>query len=283
MIVDDIFRFNYIMDSAKTGRQLKATKLKADQIKYQPGGYPQWRLDSKAMSKGSDSNGILAFNESNTVLRRHVQTRFILDALYAYAKDLRDEKLGAIEKMFSQSKEPGDPDLLSPWRDALAWAHQSPGSFHSSTSSSVSAETLKGRQRDLARIAEHVRNMFSEHSKRMKVNKSGAKVKGEHAFTSLEIEHRQDVLRGLSLEFSKKPLMEEMEHIFDGQSLARIRASYAYTYDLERHMYRDGGNWSRFPWNVAFRELGLIKSQKSGDYVPVNGVTYDHMKVHNKF
>jgi len=266
------------MDSAKTGRQLKASKLKADQRKYQPGGYPQWRLDSKAMKKGSEFNGILASNESNVVLKRQVKTPFILDALYVYAKDLRDEKLRAIEMMFSGSTESGDPDLLSPWLEAFAWAHTSPD-----ISGSVNAEIHKGRQRDLARIAEHVHHMFSEHSKRMKVNKSGAKGRGEYAFTSLEIEHRQDVLRGLSLEFSQKPRIEEMEHIFDTHSLARIRASYAYTYDLQKHKFRDGGNWSRFPWNVAFRELGLIKCQKNGDFVPVSAAIYEYMKVHNKF
>jgi len=46
------------------------------------------------------------------------------------------------------------------------------------------------------------------------------------------------------------------------EEIARLRASYAYVYDSKQH--ERGAGWSRFPWDVAMRELCAIKAQAVG-------------------
>ena len=54
--------------------------------------------------------------------------------------------------------------------------------------------------------------------------------------------------------------------------LARYCASYAYKYDAEVSF----GKWSRFPWNVAFREL---KASALGPYKAVTSNFYGQFKL----
>ncbi|KAJ7608107.1 RNA dependent RNA polymerase-domain-containing protein [Mycena polygramma] len=88
----------------------------------------------------------------------------------------------------------------------------------------------------------HVKEMYEEH--RTKV------ARGKDQFTNLPIEQRQDILRELSRKFADGPA--------DLDEAARLKASYAYIYDLETQKPRTSNPWSRFPWDVAFREVEHI-------------------------
>ena len=54
--------------------------------------------------------------------------------------------------------------------------------------------------------------------------------------------------------------------------VARLRASYAYLYDWTK---KQGG--TRFPWNVAMRELGAIKLRARQDFKPISQDFYEKM------
>jgi len=63
------------------------------------------------------------------------------------------------------------------------------------------------------------------------------------------------------------------------EEVARLRASYAYKYD---HEVRFSG-WTRFPWDVAMRELGAIKARATGRHKTIAGEFYDHFNMkHSK-
>ncbi|KAJ7665536.1 RNA dependent RNA polymerase-domain-containing protein [Mycena rosella] len=103
----------------------------------------------------------------------------------------------------------------------------------------------------------------------------------------LPIERKQDILRELSRDLATGPPGLSMDAVRDflyavvatgadglaGQDeAARIKASYAYFYDSEQAWTK----WSRFPWNVAFRELCLIKCRsRKTSLKPVNSEFYE--------
>ncbi len=145
-----------------------------------------------------------------------------------------------------------------------------------SSSSSVQLIIAQAKQRDLKRIEEHVKASYQVHANNKKamssrLNRSKSKNSemgggGGADFTNCNIIDRQDVLRKSSKFFHEHPTPEEMEVITDSEEIARLRASYAYMYDLEVHKYgRDGKRrWSRFPFDVAARELCAIKANSLG-------------------
>lgn len=92
-------------------------------------------------------------------------------------------------------------------------------------------------------------------------------------FTTWSIETRQDQLRRMSREFVSGP-PEEQTLVFSAEEVARLRASYAYVYDWA---CKPGG--SRFPWNVAMRELGEIKLRARKDFKPISQDFYEKMSM----
>ena len=145
--------------------------------------------------------------------------------------------------------------------------------------SSVQLIIAQAKQRDLKRIEDHVKASYQVHSNNKKAmstrltksksknsERGGGGGSGGADFTNCNIIDRQDVLRKSSKFFHEHPTPEEMEVITDWEEIARLRASYAYMYDLEVHKYgRDGKQrWSRFPFDVAARELCAIKANSLG-------------------
>ena len=61
-----------------------------------------------------------------------------------------------------------------------------------------------------------------------------------------------------------------------------LAASYAYVYDWKmrsRSSNHVGDGWSRFPWNVAFRELCQIKAAAVGPSKTVTTTFYENFKL----
>jgi hypothetical protein len=100
---------------------------------------------------------------------------------------------------------------------------------------------------------------------------------GGPKFTNRKIESRQDQLRWLSREFVGGPPADETL-VFSPEEVARLRASYAYVYDWGDGKY--GG--TRFPWNVAMRELGEIKLRARKDFKPISQDFYEKMSMRRK-
>jgi len=83
------------------------------------------------------------------------------------------------------------------------------------------------------------------------------------------IERRQDRLRNMSSAFASKPTPGTIRY-FSMTDVARVRASYAYHYD-----WTQKSSPTRFPWDVAMRDLGLIKSQAHGSFKACTSAFYD--------
>jgi len=66
---------------------------------------------------------------------------------------------------------------------------------------------------------------------------------------------------------------DEEGSLFSQEEVARLRASYAY---LDDWTNRKG---TRFPWNVAFNDLGEIKLRASRDFKPISWDFYERMSM----
>jgi hypothetical protein len=97
--------------------------------------------------------------------------------------------------------------------------------------------------------------------------------KGGADFSNQSIKTRQDCLRRVSRAFVGGPPAEET-FVFSQEEVAKLRASYAYVYDWMKH----GGD-TRFPWNVAFDELGEIKLRAQKDFKPISREFYEKMSI----
>jgi len=189
-----------------------------------------------------------------------VQGKFIMDDLRNAAIKEKEHQLTEVDTIFKPLENEPDADLIRPWADAEAWAERGEPTF------------VKKKKLDLSRIAKHVHEMYRQHKKHLKNHNN---LDTGVNFTDLPIEARQDKLRSVSKAFVSGPQIEDLETIPDAAMLARYRASYAYKYDAEMSF----GKWSRFPWNVAFRELCLIKASALGPYKVVTTNFYERFKL----
>ena len=106
---------------------------------------------------------------------------------------------------------------------------------------------------------------------------SPSKLKVSESFTDQPIEARQDILRKNSREFASFPVVESL--FMSSDDIALIRASCAYVYDYEKKKYGPPPSFTRFPWDVAMRELCTIKAKATGRHKTVSGDFYDHFNI----
>ncbi|KAJ6598976.1 RNA dependent RNA polymerase-domain-containing protein [Mycena vulgaris] len=277
------YMFGKTLDGAKTGLSVLPTVYTRDCRTYDKRP-PVWK------EAGKKKTGQSAIDQTNTLnlTRDPGLDVFIMDKLHSHidrgkwgsvwGKDLKDK----IDARFSVPHLV-DTDLTAPWlafvekeaakkdadkirrgQIALMAQHalQAPGL---STADRTVAEWLldEGQanpETDIERIQKHVAAVWDKH-----------KCKIDSKFSKLPIERRQDILRELSRDFATGPT----GLLIDADEAARIKASYAYVHDTEAKR----GDWSRFPWNVAFRELCLIKCRASDSFKPVKSEFYERMKV----
>ncbi|KAF8912203.1 RNA dependent RNA polymerase-domain-containing protein [Gymnopilus junonius] len=252
-------KFCRVLDAPKTGYRIKKETLAADTKMYSNSLGPRWKAEMKKK--------IGKTNESNmTYTRRDVAKLgpFIMDVLRHAADKEKDGLLTEMDIKFAPLRIALDPVLVAPWEAAEAWAER--GS---------NAELTRMKRYDLSIIAKHVQNIFNKHKEVISVN---TRKKDSAGFTNLPIEARQDRLRAISKEFYSGPQLSQLQLVPDEATLARWRASYAYKFDAEQHMRKTG--WSRFPWNVAMRDLCLIKASASpGQYTPMIDEFAQRMKL----
>jgi RNA-dependent RNA polymerase len=216
--------------------------LRKDVNKFQRRG-PGWKETAedkqKLLRRGS--------NEAN--LRRSgsmFQVTFIMDIIKSLAGMENDRYQRLIDEKFQDTRFPiADADLIAPWLEIRAIADR------------VATEEGNDRKkRDLKRIEDHVQFMYNEHKLQRQPTKKAPSDK-RAAFSDFRIEIRQEKLRQLSKEFFSIPCADELE--FSERERARLLASYAYYYDSQQRK-----KWSRFPWDLAMRELCAIKAHKDG-------------------
>ncbi|KAF5380169.1 hypothetical protein D9615_006104 [Tricholomella constricta] len=246
------YKFCKVLDAPKTGLKIKSATLTSDLIKYNDSRGPEWKQKKPKSDSKYDcpSNAPFTRRGKNEFITGH----FIMDVLSNQAKKERDRTLAQMEEIFKPLEELSDPHLTQPWVDAVEMAKRG------------SPELARAKQMDLSKIAEHVQTMFRMH--RSDINKT---------FTNQAIESRQDILRNLSKRFAASPSPDELMTFTDAASISRLRASYAYLYDLEQKKRSLG--WSRFPWDVALRELCHIKASALGPCKTVTTGFYERFKL----
>ncbi|CAA7259841.1 unnamed protein product [Cyclocybe aegerita] len=259
------YMFCMTLDGIKTGMSVLPETEREDAKKYNKRA-PRWKETEEERDRKTS-------NETNAKRPRELG-RFIMDELHNKATTEGENWLVRIGNHFkSVASAKTDEALVEPYRKALEmcrrWA------------------TEEGNHRpseDLKKLEEHVRKVYDDHRTEMsspkKTSRSSPK-KDKGSFTDQPIEVRQDKIRELSRRFADFPKPGEL--MMHDEEVARIRASYAYYYDCERRRGYDVP-WSRFPFDVAMRELCAIKARAAGRYKVVDGGFYDHfnMKHPNK-
>lgn len=243
--------FNLVLDGAKTGLKVSPHVLSKDRKEYAQ-KVLQWKEFSKNLKE-------VTTDETNAARARPlVGTKFVMDIIQDYAKKQGEIQLSKVEqKMNACSVFIADKELTAPWDAAWSIANRSQN---------------EDRLKDLNAIKTHVQGVYQKH--RSQVTSVHGRKKGA-AFTDLPIEIRQDELRALSKEFAAKP--SPLAAVTEAEA-AMIKASYAYLYDVEQRA-RAGTKWTRFPWDMAIRELCAIKARAGGSWKALNGEFYERMMI----
>jgi len=266
-------RFCKVLDGAKTGLTIKPNTRTEDARQYGHPRGPKWKSagDKKKTDKVPDA---AKYDKTNTLFLKRpltggvfIRGPFIMDVILKAAKVERKRRLAEMDTLFSPLNEDPDPHLTKPWLDVAQMAEEGPTS------------EVNSKRRDLSLIAVHVKAMYNEHRAK---GKNVVKGTGS-SFTSLAIEIRQDSLRALSKKFASSPRPEELNSLMDASTISRLRASYAYLYDSEENDPKkpngNGNGWSRFPWDVAMRDLCQIKADALGPHKTITTDFYERFKV----
>jgi RNA-dependent RNA polymerase len=250
------------LDGAKTGWKVKNETLMGDRRHYLQSLGPKWKAKKQTFTHANTGNLVYLTRSKTSIF---VQGAFIMDVLLDAALKEKEQLLGELEKLFTGFPLEPDSDLIRPWNEAQRWAaKEAPG---------VDTET---KQDDLDIIATHVRNVYGKHREDMKSKKPKSSVPGV-PFSNLPIEVRQDCMRSISRAFTTFPQVDDLQTIPDQATIARLRASYAFKYDAEQNARK--GGWSRFPWNVAMRELCTIKATTLGPSKTVTNNFYEKFRI----
>ena len=221
---------------------------------------PNWKEPSKLLAKNTrDMDNRLPLKRPKSL------DKFVMDLL----RDVMDfecaSEEGNIEKnvcagLYS-SPIPLDPHLTAPYLNARSRATE------------LAEKGVKWMEQELNFIEAHVKAVAAK--ERVEMDKA-RKEKGLRSFTELPIERRQDVLRKLSREFHALP---QKLLCFDKDEAKRVMASFAYKHDHET----TSGKWTRFPWNVAMRQLCEIKAKALGSSSTLSNSFYHYMAIHTAY
>jgi RNA-dependent RNA polymerase len=198
--------------------------------------------------------------------------KFIMDVLYDQANNEGDKWHARIDEHFSKVSRNGlDEDLAGPWNRAVELGERW-----------VTEEGNDRIKRELESLKTHVARLWEENRAQMlptpRKQVKNSPTRGKSAsFTELPIEVRQDKFRILSKAFTSFPRPNQF--IMADEEVARIRASYAYVYDVDKKKSSGTNNFTRFPWNVGMRELCAIKARATGRHKTVSGDFYDHFNM----
>jgi RNA-dependent RNA polymerase len=278
--------FCTVLDGAKSGMTILPERYRRHRNNKQFGTQftPQWK-----MVPGRTTHQL-------ELRRRDPSSPFVMDFLQAAMEKESVKQLKRIDEHFSALRKEKDPDLIAPWRDAEAGAEVLLGKPESEERmrevGQAQMDALKAIKTHVERVCEWCDGLMKTTPPVTTTTSSGggggggsraaattnratiiATSDGKSWFTTRSIERRQDRLRRMSHEFVSGPPAGET-WVFGEEEVARLRASYAYLYDWER---KTGG--TRFPWNVAMRELGLIKLRARKDFKPISQEFYEKMSM----
>lgn len=249
-----------MLDGSKTGLTVLPSVLAMDTLKYQKRP-PVWKenMDDKSIVRAQEGN------EANTTRPSHLGPS-IMDLLHRIASLECDRQLQAVEAKFENPEQSGvDTDLATPWWTAVALSER------------FLAETGSSRmQDDLRHISEHIQRCYIEHRASVSTvtTSTGSRAQpSKTSFTNLTIQKRQDTLRAISHKFASAPSPSEV--LLPEEQLRCLKASYAYLLDYQER----ATHWTRFPWDMAFRELCLIKCRAKGNFKAITNDFYQQFSM----
>ena len=255
-------RFCMTLDGFKTGMTVREDVLKNDTKIYQKRP-PKWKETEEERERFYASGQ----NEQN-LPRPSFLGRFIMDELHKQAEEEGNIWLAKIESTFKMlapnHRCSVDEDLVAPWNKAIE-----------SSNRLATVDNYTRMKEELEAIAQHVKKVYTDHRSSLASPSKNVRNSPKKAvpFTGQPIEVRQDKFRKFSMDFASFPPPGKFLSMRD-EEIARLKASYAYKYDHEVRL-----SWTRFPWDVAMRELGAIKARATGRYKPVAGEFYDHFNM----
>lgn len=228
-------RFCKVLDGPKTGWRVKDSSFRSDMNQYYHPRGPEWKSEPKKM----DMTNIPFPKRQND--SPFIKGRFIMDVLRDAVKDQKKDCMIALDMLFPQAPTHiyKDLQLCAPWEEYLKWCETG---------------DMETKKEDLTKIQIHIESSYDEHQAMLRCA-------GKKSFTGKPIEKRQDVIRSLSKSFVASPSLESLSYFSSQSHLNSVRASYAYVYDISS-LKKQGKSprASRFPWNVAMRELCRIKA-----------------------
>ena len=249
-----------MLDGAKTGKTILQGRYQQDRCsrKYGTQYVPEW--------KAVQDNLVHQYP-----LARQGLSTFVMDVLKAAMDSASSAQFQRIDAHFSALLKQRDADLIAPWQEAEA------GIQELLARPETQAQNVAHAQQDaLDAIKRHVAQVYELSNTlimRPRATQSEREKGNKADFTTRSIELRQDCLRRVSLEFVGGPdRAETAVGLLNEDEVARLRASYAYLYDWTR---KPGG--TRFPWNVAMRDLGAIKLRARKDLKPLSQDFYEKM------
>ncbi|KAH6914841.1 RNA dependent RNA polymerase-domain-containing protein [Coprinopsis sp. MPI-PUGE-AT-0042] len=233
------YMFCAILDGTKSGLRVKSEVEASDGRKYDYSPRP-WKEHQNSSKKK-----VLKLKAYNAVplVRPHKLGPFIMDEIHEHSKHEADNLIAYLHNFCKENvNHSKDPHLTAPYQEA-------------ETKLRGPAKELYAA--DLNKIKHHVRQMFAKHKAEMAPSHGSPSKSRSAEFSRGHITTRQDVIRRLSREFAQSPDPSTM--FMTSDAVAKVKASYAYIYDLEQ--WRRGEKASRFPWNVAFRDLCELKAK----------------------
>jgi len=240
------------LDGGKTGMAVRPDVLSKDKKTYNKRP-PVWKETDE------DRENINRWEENQpNAIRPPKLSKFIMDTIYDYGKKAGGLWKSQVEENFEKfvtSNRTKDEDLVGPWNNAVLRAEQ------------LKRESSSLMDEHLNKIKLHVEAMFQEHSQDLASPKKSPSKK-----RAAQRSEQQEALRALSIRFAGFPLPESVPS-FSSEEIATLRASYAYLYCVHK---TGGFSDHRFPWNMAMRELCLIKTRALGRMKAVDGEFYDH-------
>ncbi|TCD71443.1 hypothetical protein EIP91_010149 [Steccherinum ochraceum] len=256
------YLFCEALDGSKTGVTIDRQHYSKLQRKY--GTAPPW----KPTSTSSNSTSVPMDKPPDLIRPPHLGL-FVMDELSVLIKAETTKFSIQIDKQdfaTSGARCQLDADLAAPFKEAEERARK------------LKEQDGTGRWiLALEAIKSHVVKMREIWS--VERQKLMNKTRTNH-FTDASIEQRQDVLRKISRQFDKGP--EAWDRVaYSETEMKKLKASYAYIYN---HELKPFASSARFPFDVAFRELCIIKANavSKGRVKPVVPDFYEHMALHRK-
>ncbi|KAG6907743.1 hypothetical protein DXG01_007543 [Tephrocybe rancida] len=255
------YKFCKVLDGAKSGLRIRSETYESDQRDYNTTRV-MWKEPppDKNETPHYTERANLPYTRRGTTHHIQAKEKFIMDALLRASKKERDRVLANMEesRLFGPLGVVTDSHLSQPWDDAVK------------ASKKGDPRVAQAMQDDLTKIKHHVEFVYQEYKANRKI--------GDKPFNKAAIEARQDVLRKMSKLLTSHPTPDEMEVHTDTALIARLRASYAFIHDLRQNS-RGIYPWSRFPWDLAMRELCLIKANALGPSKTVTNGFYERFRL----